>query len=818
MLYRGADLVRDVEFVIFDEVHYVNDSERGVVWEEVIIMLPPSITIIMLSATIPNTMEFSDWVGRTKQKPIYVISTLKRPVPLEHFLYVKKEPTLIVDSSRSFSDMGYKQALIQTKKECSGAVGRAAVTSKVSYDGLNRGSKQEKNLWIEVCYMLKKKSLLPAVIFTFSKRKCEENADSMSSIDFNSPGEKSAVHIFLESSLCRLKGTDSQLPQILRMKELLSRGIGVHHSGLLPIMKEAVEILFCRGFIKVLFATETFAMGVNMPARTAVFSSIRKHDGSGFRTLLPGEYTQMAGRAGRRGLDNTGVVMIVCGDEVPAEITLRTMILGLPTKLISQFRLTYNMILNLLRVQALRMEDMMKKSFSENAAQRKLPLDQLEIEEKEADLTQLENLECVICDQDLAEFYNACTSIMANAAGYFNWLVNESKQASKYFDPGRVVVINCPFYRNVLAIVLKVHIDADSRKILCFVLKDESAKNDLPFPMNHLNTRSEKSSQVLYDLILADSSEILWITKEKLKIEFAVSGISLILYHPNDLDLLKSKLLDLVMTKLKDCYLEIELPTSKTLEIDEKRCLRYSLIKEIKTMQCNRCPDLVRHFQHFHERQILVEKLAELRFRQTDSNMLLLPEYQSRVAVLKTLNYIDEHSAVQLKGRVACEINTTDELLTTELLFNNTFSSLESAEIVALLSCMVFQEKNAAPPKLNARLQQGQDQILNLAKELVTIQREHGVNVAMDQVLGGLKFGLVQVVHEWALGKPFKEITELTDVLEGSIVRCIVRLDETCRELRSAAKLMGDPSLHRKMEEASNMIKRDICFASSLYY
>jgi antiviral helicase SKI2 len=198
--------------------------------------------------------------------------------------------------------------------------------------------------------------------------------------------------------------------------------------------------------------------------------------------------------------------------------------------------------------------------------------------------------------------------------------------------------------------------------------------------------------------------------------------------------------------------------------------------------------------------------------------MLLLPEYQSRVAVLKTLDYIDEHSAVQLKGRVACEINTTDELLTTELLFNNAFSSLESAEIVALLSCMVFQEKNAAPPKLNVKLQQGHDQIVNLAKQLVTIQREHGVNVAMDQVLGGLKFGLVQVVHEWALGKPFKEITELTDVLEGSIVRCIVRLDETCRELRSAAKLMGDPSLHRKMEEAGNMIKRDICFASSLYY
>lgn len=144
---------------------------------------------------------------------------------------------------------------------------------------------------------------------------------------------------------------------------------------------EVVEILFARGLVKVLFATETFAMGVNMPAKSVVFSGIRKHDGTTFRNLLPGEYTQMAGRAGRRGLDTTGTVIILSGgDELPAQQELQEMMLGVPNRLTSQFRLTYNMILNLLRVEALRVEEMIKRSFSENAAQKLAPEQQKQIE------------------------------------------------------------------------------------------------------------------------------------------------------------------------------------------------------------------------------------------------------------------------------------------------------------------------------------------------------------------------------------------------------------------------------------------------------
>nr|XP_006817545.1 PREDICTED: helicase SKI2W-like [Saccoglossus kowalevskii] len=332
MLYNGSDVIRDLEWVIFDEVHYINDAERGVVWEEVLIMLPNHVKLILLSATVPNTMEFADWIGRTKQKQIFVISTLKRPVPLEHFLYTgnssktSNEKFLLVDANRTFLTTGYQKA-VNAKKER-----ESKAKSGFGAKGVRRGDpKQEKNVWLSLIEMLRKSDGLPVVAFTFSKRKCDENASQLTSLDLTTSSEKNDIHIFIQKCVQRLKGTDRQLPQVRHMQELLKRGVGVHHSGILPILKEVIEMLFQRGLVKLLFATETFAMGVNMPARTVVFDNIRKHDGTAFRDLLPGEYIQMAGRAGRRGLDTIGTVIILCKGDVPEMADLHKMMVGRPS-------------------------------------------------------------------------------------------------------------------------------------------------------------------------------------------------------------------------------------------------------------------------------------------------------------------------------------------------------------------------------------------------------------------------------------------------------------------------------------------------------
>jgi antiviral helicase SKI2 len=266
MLYRGADLIRDIEYVIFDEVHYVNDTERGVVWEEVIIMLPSYVTLIFLSATTPNTFEFSDWIGRTKRKPVYVIKTDYRPVPLSFHLWAGGELHMIMEKS-TFLDQGYNEAtkalLPASAKDPKKKNDPKAKTSGRPATGAKQlawqqhGSKQH---WMSLIRYLDRELLTPTVVFSFSKKKCEEIAQMLQSLDLNTAKERGLVLGFTLMTVSRLSSNDSGLPQVQMVCEMVQRGIGVHHGGLLPLLKEMVEILFSRNLIKVLFATETFAM------------------------------------------------------------------------------------------------------------------------------------------------------------------------------------------------------------------------------------------------------------------------------------------------------------------------------------------------------------------------------------------------------------------------------------------------------------------------------------------------------------------------------------------------------------------------------
>jgi antiviral helicase SKI2 len=267
-------------------------------------MLPRHINFVLLSATVPNTFEFADWIGRTKQKEIRVTGTTKRPVPLEHCLFYSGELYKVCENE-VFLSKGIKDAKDSQKKKNSNAVSVAPKqqmgssahqdgsksqkheahsrgkqnkhssvkdVGKSSYSGnsQNNGAfrRSAASNWLLLINKLSKMSLLPVVVFCFSKNYCDRCADALTGTDLTSSSEKSEIRVFCDKAFSRLKGSDRNLPQVLRLQSLLHRGIGVHHAGLLPIVKEVVEMLFCRGVIKVLFSTETFAMGVNAPART----------------------------------------------------------------------------------------------------------------------------------------------------------------------------------------------------------------------------------------------------------------------------------------------------------------------------------------------------------------------------------------------------------------------------------------------------------------------------------------------------------------------------------------------------------------------
>ena len=215
---------------------------------------------------------------------------------------------------------------------------------------------------------------------------------------------------------------------------------------------------------------------------------------------------------------------------------------------------------------------------------------------------------------------------------------------------------------------------------------------------------------------------------------------------------------------------------------------------------------------------MLISRISDLEFGLSDANLLQMPDFEARVAVLQHMGYLDENRTVTLKGRVACEIATGDELVGTEVIFAGVLADVEAEEAVALLASLVFQEKNASPPELEGSLKDACDRAKELAFAAGEIQMAHGIQIAPDEfVETTMRFGLSEVVYEWAKGTQFADICQLTDVQEGSIVRTIVRLDEMCRDVRNAARIMGDSALFTKMEEASALIKRDIVFSASLY-
>ena len=889
MLYRGASLMQDVEFVIFDEVHYVNDQDRGVVWEEVIIMLPPHVTVIMLSATTPNNLEFANWVGRTRNCPIYVMSTLKRPVPLEHFLFTnrpvpqKKELYKIVDGGRMFHEAAYKQALqsLQSQKEREAA--QLNLPRKPGIQSTNavptfRNANQERNLWIDVVYFLQKQNLLPIVAFTFSKRKCDENADSLGTLDLNSASEKSAVHVFMQGCLEKLKGTDSQLPQIVWLQGLLSRGIAVHYSGLLPLMKEAVEILFSRGLVKILFATETFAMGVNMPARTVVFSSLRKHDGNGFRYLHAGEYTQMAGRAGRRGKDATGTVIILCPEGVLTDTILRQIILGQPTKLTSQFRLTYQMILSLLRIESLRVEEMLKRSFSEDGNQKAAPEQAALLASEQKLLDGLEKLNCPICEVDLETFYAKCRDVLDKSKRIFKELFSSTQQRllNKTVSLGSIVIVN-----HVPAIYLK---RMDDSSLLVAIPSDSAESNELKCPPWHVVKRNILKQSTIKTAVIP-LSDLLMITTSKLKIpeDCLMPGGTQI--NSKDIPGILAEFSG-VLSEISE-FEEAKFPQFSSsaggFEFDELVLLRRSELQFLRSghFTCSACPDLLSHYTQIHRKKLLTDRLATLQFKLSDESLHLLPEYENRVRVLTDLGYLDAGHTVQIKGRVACEINTVDPLLLTELLFENAFGDLSAGECAAFLAGLVFQEKSSlgssgvvdpeegretiegllqrlllandtgasedvsgdkgdtvtentdtdqSPRKhknylvnVTPGIEKTVKRLISLVSSLSAHQRSNGLShlpcgTARSYLLSVFNPALIRTVYEWTRGTSFLTLTtEITSIPEGSIVRCITRLDETCREAAGAGKIMGDPVLVQKMEEAAKLIRRDICFASSLY-
>ncbi len=318
-----ADNLKDVKYVVLDEVHYMNDEQRGTVWEESIIYCPTNIQIIALSATVANCQELTDWINTVHSKT-KLVNTDFRPVPLRFYYF---------DSSQPF-----KLLPLLTPN---GKLNRKIRPEKPQWA---KGKDKRKKSYVkQIIKNLADNDMLPAIYFTFSRKKCDEQMEKCSGLGLNTKVEQQKIKAFIEDFI-------AENPHLYGNKhiEYLIQGVASHHAGLLPAWKNLVEKLFQQGLIKVVFATETLAAGINMPARSTVISSTSKRTDSGHRMLTANEFLQMSGRAGRRGMDEIGYVTIV-GTSFQSPEEVAELVLSDSNPLESKFSPSYSMVLNLLQ-------------------------------------------------------------------------------------------------------------------------------------------------------------------------------------------------------------------------------------------------------------------------------------------------------------------------------------------------------------------------------------------------------------------------------------------------------------------------------------
>jgi superfamily II RNA helicase len=362
----------NVDAVIFDECHYMNDKDRGMIWEETMILLPPEINMVMLSATLDHPEYVGEWLGQLKKKPVHLIETQYRIVPLSHHLIIvdpiTEEYKLVTlqDAREQFYPKVYTDWLKARKnlrdaayKQAQDIKDNKKPQQKIHVDSF----KYQMN---QTIVMLEKKNLLPAICFVLSRKGCEQYARTVDK-DLLTSSDTAAVKHIISFHLHRHLAELETIPQYHQIYNLLCRGIAFHHSGLLPLLKEIVEILFSKGFIKLLFCTETFAVGLNMPTKTVLFTGFKKYDETlgDMRLLRNDEYIQMAGRAGRRGKDDKGIVIYLPDREPVEPHEIHEMMKGAKPPITSKMTFHYDFILKTIQAstEPLKWLEIMKQSY-----------------------------------------------------------------------------------------------------------------------------------------------------------------------------------------------------------------------------------------------------------------------------------------------------------------------------------------------------------------------------------------------------------------------------------------------------------------------
>ena len=782
MLFRSNEVAKETAWIIFDEVHYLKDRDRGVIWEETIILAPKNVRYCLLSATTPNASELAQWILKVKQlNCINVVYTDFRPTPLEYFAYKSGDKKLLLMKDRHGKFLNNNFEKISKNIDTEEDDDKKKKPVKKKKQNHNKGDEIKK-----IIKIIKNKEWAPCIIFAFSKKEVELLAKKISKdMKLLAKDEISTLKGIYQTTISGLSEEDQKLPQITSLLEIITAGVGLHHGGMLPILKELIELLFQMGLIKVLVSTETFSMGVNMPAKCVVFSSVQKFDGEIFRVLSGSEFVQMSGRAGRRGKDKRGVVITMVDEST--DMKQYSLMLNTESKhdpLISQFDISYNMLLNSFLLEGFEPEFMIEKSFKQFQHDIKKNNSQNLIGNWRKKVKALDE---ELFSKDKEKFKTLLQMFDANKKikkieKRLNEILLEPTISLKYLSPGRLIFVEglgWVTFINFTKTQGRIIIDVLSplnfvknkkirKKVFCSC-KRCVKKHNFPearepkvidLELSYVRSISQVVIKMPTDLKARENritiTEIVDRAIQKYKHELPLMNlvkeidipskqlkdevIGLQAEYDELLTLacdLEDKHYDLVKDKIKaeetvypfvfENIINLEKEVGDDLETSElfysKEALNLLFIpKQYETkLEKKHAEDI--SIDEITSIKLFIKFSKKVKKVLEDDNSLqnalvLKNKIESMKVVLKRLNFIDLNGVPTSKGRIASLIFGSDEILLTELLFMNQLTKLTPKQIDIILSLFINEERKNEKNQVKIRDEAVRDAYEEIQKTL----------------------------------------------------------------------------------------------------
>lgn len=769
MLYNNSGALADLDVVVMDEVHYLADRYRGPVWEEVIIHLPERVQLISLSATVSNAEEFGDWLTEVRG-PTEVVVWEHRPVPLWQHVMVgrdiydlyapagppKLNPDLLYAARRQLAPRGGGKRPPSSRR-----VNRAMVIGQ-----------------------LDRAALLPAIVFIFSRAGCEAAVDQVinSRVDLTTSEEAEQIREIVENRVAGVPAEDLGTLGYLRWAFGLERGVAAHHAGMIPLFKEIVEDLFTRGLLKIVYATETLALGINMPARSVVLERLVKWDGAQHARLTPGEYTQLTGRAGRRGIDVEGHAVVLHGPDVDVEA-----VAGLAGKrtypLRSAFRATYNMSVNLLaRMEFDRAREVLQSSFAQFQADRGVVGIARDVRRAESRVAELEKrLEGVRPDlieyaEIREEIRRAEKEFAAEKSRAVRAGIEEIVEAAR---PGDVLL----YSRGRRAEHAVVHARTDSPRV--------GAVLDVV-------TEDAKSRRLTSEDLLGGVTNI-----GEMRIGSRVNPRS-----PRGRADLAARLRSFVAGESRRKPRRPHGPSNDSGARERVEELR----RQLRAHPVHGMADLETHMRVIRDLTKAREERARLLDRIEGRTGTIAAGFQRIRAHLQELGYL-EGDTVTTRGELLRRIYSERDLLLAEVLGRGYWDGLDAAELAGAITLVVYESRTEgarmATGRTTTALRRAVNRTLTLWGELNEGERRHGIS-PMPEV----DAGLVSIMYGWASGDSLGELLTEDDLLPGDFVRWARQVLDVLDQVTTISLLPEE--LRDRARTARTLVDRGIVALSSV--